>query len=75
MSVILSPYVTCCLIAQDKNPGVRLVCEVVRCIVAKAVLSIRHPGCGRSLADKMAGVEAVIHLVGELFVNDGILLV
>ena len=39
---ILSPFVACRLIALDKNPGVRPigVCEVVRRIVAKAILSI-----------------------------------
>jgi len=39
---LLSPFVVCRLIALDKNPGVRpiSVCEVMRCIVAKAVLFI-----------------------------------
>ena len=39
-SEILSPFVTCWLIALHKNPGVRPsgVCEVVRRIMAKAVL-------------------------------------
>ena len=72
---ILAPFVACCLIALDKQPGVRPigVCEVVRRLVAKAVLSIIREdimmavGPLQLCAGQMAGVEAAIHSVRELF--------
>ena len=61
----------CRLIALDKNPGVRPigVCEVVRRIVAKAILSIIREdiklvaGPLQLCAGQVAGVEAAIHSV------------
>jgi len=75
---ILSPFMECQLIALDKNPGVRPigVCEVVRGIGAKAILSIRREdiklvaGPLQLCAGQMARVEATIHSVRELLVHD-----
>ena len=71
---ILAPFVACRLIALDKQPGVRPFgeCEVVRRLVAKAVLSIIREdimmaaGPLQLCGGQMAGVEAAIHSVREL---------
>ena len=76
---IISPLVACRLIALDKNPGVRLigVGEVVRHIIAKAILSIigldvhRAAGPLQLCAGQMSGVEATIHSMRIVFTDDG----
>ena len=83
---ILSPFLVCCLIALDKSPGVRPigVCEVVRRIVAKAVLCVIQDdiqiaaGPHQLCAGQVAGTEAAIHTVRSVFnsdVSDAMLLV
>ena len=71
----LSPFLACRLVALDKNPGIRPigVCETVRRIIAKAVLSVtRHDvleatGSIQLCVGQPAGVEAAIHAVGSCF--------
>ena len=71
---------------MDKNPGVRRigVGEVVRCIIAKAVLSIIGPDIQRAAgplqlcAGQTCGVEAAIHSMTSIFddeKSEGFLLV
>ena len=65
----------CRLIALDKNPGVRPigVCEVMRRIVAKAVLVIlwddiqEAAGSHQLCAGKLSGAEAAVHAVRKVF--------
>ena len=72
---IVLPLVSCRLIALDKNPGVHPigVGEVVRCIIAKAVLSIIGPDIQRAAgplqlcAGQTCGVEAAIHSMRSIF--------
>ena len=82
----ISPLLACRLIPLNKNPGVRPigVCETVRRIIAKAVLSISRldvlEACGslQLCAGHCAGVEAAIHAVRTTFNEesvDGVLLV
>jgi len=74
---VILPLVSCRLIALDKNPGVRPigVGEVVRRIIAKAVLSIIRPDILRAAgplqlcAGQTCGVEAAIHSMRTIF-ND-----
>ena len=83
---IVLPLVSCRLIALDKNPGVRPigVGEVVRRIIAKAVLSIIGPDIQRAAgplqlcAGQTCGVEAAIHSMRSIFddeKSEGFLLV
>ena len=66
---------SCRLVALDKNPGVRPigVGEVVRRIIAKAVLSIIGPDIQRAAgplqfcAGQSSGVEAAIHCMRTVF--------
>jgi len=75
---LLSPFVMCRLIALDKNPGVRPigVCEVMRRIVAKAVLFILRDdiqeaaGARQLCAGQLSGVEAAVHAVRKVFEDE-----
>ena len=68
-------FLVCRLIALDKNPGVRPigVCEVMRRIVAKAVLVILQDdiqeaaGSHQPCAGKLSGAEAAVHAVRRVF--------
>ena len=72
---LLSPFLVCRLIALDKNPGVRPigVCEVMRRIVAKAVLVILRDdiqeaaGSHQLCAGQLSGAEAAVHAVRKVF--------
>ena len=72
---LLSPFLVCRLIALDKNPGVRPigVCEVMRRIVAKAVLVILRDdiqeaaGSHQLCAGQLSGAEAAVHAVRRVF--------
>ncbi|XP_065918834.1 uncharacterized protein [Dysidea avara] len=74
-SDLLSPFLVCRLIALDKNPGVRPigVCEVMRRIVAKAVLVILRDdiqeaaGSHQLCAGQLSGAEAAVHAVRKVF--------
>ena len=76
--LILAPLLACCLVALDKNPGVRPigVCEVVRRIISKAILfvikgDIQDAAGSRQLCGGLiAGIEAAVHSVRKLFDND-----
>ena len=73
--ILLSPFLSCRLIALDKCPGVRPIgmCEVARRIVAKAPLyilrdDIQAVASLRQLcANQIAGVEAAVHAVRSSF--------
>ena len=75
---ILSPFLACRLIALDKSPGVRPigVCEMVRRIVAKAVLCVIRDdiqiaaGPFQLCAGQVAGTEAAVHTVRSVFDSD-----
>ena len=82
----LSAFLACRLIALDKCPGVRPIgiCETVRRITAKAILSVTKldlqeaVGSRQLCAGQIAGVEAAIHAMHNLFNNedtDAVLLV
>ena len=82
----LSAFLACRLIALDKCPGVRPIgiCETVRRITAKAILSVTKldlqeaVGSRQLCAGQIAGVEAAIHAMHNLFNNvdtDTVLLV
>ena len=82
----LSPLLACRLVALPKNPGVRPIgiCEVVRRINTKAVISITRldileaVGSHQLCAGHIAGVEAAIHAIRSSFSSDsveGVLLV
>ena len=82
----ISPLLACCLIALDKNPGVRPIgtAEVARRIIAKAVLCVVKPdiqaasGCLQLCAGQISGVEAAVHAVRTAFEseeNEAVLLV
>ena len=75
---ILSPFLACRLIALDKSPGVHPigVCEVVRCIVAKAVLCVIRDdiqiaaGPHQLCAGQIVETEAAVHTVRSVFNSD-----
>ena len=82
----LQPLLNSRLIALDKNPGVRPigVGETVRCILARAILSIlkqdimNASGCLQLCVGQRGGCEAAVHAMRDLFDRedmDGILLV
>ena len=84
--ILLSPLLSCRLIALDKCPGVRPigVSEVAHRIVTKAALCILRDdiqavtGSCQLCAGQIAGVEAVVHAVRSSFDLDdteGVLLV
>ena len=74
----LKAYVACHLIPLDKRPGVRPigVCEVVRRIVSKAILSIigrdiqMAAGSIQLCAGQPAGIDAAIHAMVRIFDDD-----
>ena len=71
----LQSFVACRLLPLNKNPGVRPigVCEVVRRIVGKAVLSvigtdvIQAAGPMQLCAGQAAGCEAAVHAMRKVF--------
>ena len=71
----LAPFLSCRLIALDKNPGVRPIGigEVARRIVAKAVLTILRTdiqeaaGSLQLCAGQISGVEAAVHAIHDSF--------
>ena len=75
---ILSPLLSCRLIALNKNPGVRpiRIGEIPRRIIAKAVLRITRgdiqdaAGALQLSAGQIAGVETAIHMVQDSFRRD-----
>ena len=83
---LLMPFLTCRLIALNKNPGVRPIGigDTSRRIIAKAILSIIRPniqevaGLYQLCAGQCAGVESAAHAARKLFEseeNEAILLV
>ena len=68
----------CRLIALDKNPGVRPIgiCEVVRRIIAKAILSITRvdiedaAGSFQLCAGQKSGTEAAVHAMNLAFQDE-----
>ena len=79
-------FTACRLIPLDKRPGVRPIgiCEVVRRIVGKAVMSVvgqdvlKAAGPLQLCAGQEAGCEAAVHAMRQVFASataDGILLV
>ncbi len=81
---LLTPFLSCRLVAIDKNPGVRPIGigEIVRRIIAKAALTIIKPdildtvGCRQLCVGQMAGVESGVHSIRELYKdNEAVLLV
>ena len=82
----LAPFLSCRLIALDKRPGVRPigVCEVVRRVVAKAVLRVIgddvEEACGflQKGSGCPAGLEAAVHAMQQIYEeesSEGFLLV
>ena len=82
----LAVFIACRLIPLNKNPGVRLIgiCETVRRIVGKAVLSVTKSDIQSAVgplqlcAGHDAGCEAAIHAMREIFDDEeteGVLLV
>ena len=76
----ISPLLACRLIPLNKNPGVRPigVCETVRRIIAKAILSITRldilEACGplQLCVGHCAGVEAAIHTIRSSFNDESV---
>ena len=75
VTILLSPFLSCKLIAVDKCPGVRPIgaCGMVHRIVAKAALYILRDdiqavaGSHQLCAGQIAGVEAVVHAMRSSF--------
>ena len=69
--ICLSSFLACHLVALDKNPGIIPIgiCETLRSIIAKSVLSITRPdilddsGSLQLCVKEIAGVETDIHTV------------
>ena len=69
---------SCRLVALDKNPGVRPIgiCEVVRRIVAKAILSVTNgdiqdaAGSLQLCAGQKSGTEAAVHAMNMVFKDE-----
>ena len=78
ITTYLKAYVACRLIPLDKHSGVRSigVCEVVRRIVSKAILSIigqdiqSTAGSIQLCAGQPAGIDAAIHAMVWIFDDD-----
>ena len=66
---------SCHLIAQDKNPGVRPIGigDTARRIISKAILNINREdiqeaaGCLQLCAGQISSIEAAVHAVRTLF--------
>ena len=82
----MEAFVACRLIPLNKNPGVRIigVCECLRRLVGKTTLLavgqyVREvTGALQWCAGQSAGIEAAIHTMRDIFIDDeceGILLV
>ena len=82
----LQPLLNCCLIALDKNPGVRPIgiSEISRRINTKAVLQVVKQdvldavGCLQLCAGQRAGCEAAVQAIRVIFVDEdteGVILV
>ena len=82
----LAPFLSCRLIALNKNPGVRPigVCGVIRRIIAKAILKVVRgsveEACGltQKCSGLPAGIEAAAHAMQQLYdseCTEGVLLV
>ena len=82
----VSSLMACRFMALNKNPGVRPIgiCETVRRIISKAILSVTKGdiqdavGTTQLCAGQIAGIEAGIHSVRDLFnkkETEGVLLV
>ena len=75
---IISPLLACRLIAINKNLGVRPIgiCETVRRIIGKAVLSIigndiiETAGCLQICTGQPSGCEAAVHAMRRCFENN-----
>ena len=75
----LPPLVACRLIAVDKLPGVRLIGigELPRRIIAKAVFAALRSDIQSSVGsvqlcgNQIAGCEAAVHAVKEMFQDEG----
>ena len=71
----VSSLMACRLMALNKNPGVRPIgiCETVRRIISNAILSVTKGdiqdavGTTQLCAGQIAGIEAGIHSVRDLF--------
>ena len=71
----IAPFVACCLIPLNKNPGVRPIGigDTARRIIAKSVLTIIRgdiqdaAGTSQLCAGQIAGVEAAVHTVRSIF--------
>ena len=63
------PLIACCLVDLNKNPGICpiSICEMVRCIIAKAVLSVvtenilKAAGSEQLCASQIARAQAPVH--------------
>ena len=74
----LRALLACRLITQDKNPGIYPIgiCEVMRCIIAKAVLTVTRSDIMEAVgplqlcAGQSAGLEATSHAVRSWFEDD-----
>ena len=75
----LSAFISCCLIALDKCPGVRPISvgKTVWHIIAKAVLSVikeeiwEATGSSQLCAGQLSGCEVAVHSVQTLFGSPG----
>ena len=72
---LLAPSTACCLIALEKNPGIRPIeiGEVIRRIIGKAVLKVIRPDIMQVIdnsqlcAGQEAGIESAVHVIDQLF--------
>ncbi len=75
---LVAPFLTCRLIALDKNPGVRPIGigDTARRIIAKAVLFIiksdiqEASGCTQLCGGQLSGTEAAIHTARKCLESD-----
>ena len=75
LTLVVSAFLACCLIALDKFPGVRPIgiCKTVRRIIAKAVLhTIKYDlqeetGYQQLCAGQVSAIEAAFHAMKSSF--------